>query len=572
MNRQTTQLSREEQAKIEVGHTAIRPVTAWLLTTAFLFVIAAVPLIQQASDVRGYLAGRRASIWPQCYDFFRQLPSTLFPPIRTHSGIVSRVFKANRRVLREIHSYEDTLEDESLVGKILRQPAQYVLARWLGAGNKQAYCGRGHWLFYRPDIDYLIGPGFLNASWLSHRVASVDEWITPPQPDPCKAIIHFNKQLASRGITLIVMPTPVKPMIQAGNFARAYDDWPVPLRNPSHAQFVKKLEHAGILVFDIAVELANARRANRQSQYLATDSHWRPEAVELTAKCLKTFIDKRVSLSDVTGFSLSTQRVPITHLGDIAAMLKLPAHQTYYPKEQVSIRQILARNNEFWRPDSFADILVLGDSFSNVYSLEALGWGESAGLIEQLSFELQRPLDRIVQNDNGAYATRAILSRELGRGRDRLAGKRVVIYQFACRELTDGDWKIIDLSLGTPPSARFIVPESGTELIVRGLVKAVSPVPRPRTVPYKDHIFSLHIVDIECEKEHIKNGQAIVYMWSMKDNIWTPAARYRLGDSITVRLKAWADVAYQFEGINRSETDDDSLLLQEPCWGAACPP
>ena len=34
---------------------------------------------------------------------------------------------------------------------------------------------------------------------------------------------------------------------------------------------------------------------------------------------------------------------------------------------------------------------------------------------------------------------------EIAAGNDRLAGKRVVIWQFAARELAFGDWKISDL-------------------------------------------------------------------------------------------------------------------------------
>jgi alginate O-acetyltransferase complex protein AlgJ len=60
-------------------------------------------------------------------------------------------------------------------------------------------------------------------------------------------------------------------------------------------------------------------------------------------------------------------------------------------------------------------------------------------LVEQLSYVLRRPIDRIVQNDDGAFATRAMLSQS---GSDRLGGKRVVIYQFAARELAFGDWRL----------------------------------------------------------------------------------------------------------------------------------
>jgi alginate O-acetyltransferase complex protein AlgJ len=52
----------------------------------------------------------------------------------------------------------------------------------------------------------------------------------------------------------------------------------------------------------------------------------------------------------------------------------------------------------------------------------------------------------IAQNDSGAFATRQALARELSAGEDRLQGKRVVIWEFASRELSVGDWKPIDWS------------------------------------------------------------------------------------------------------------------------------
>jgi len=38
-----------------------------------------------------------------------------------------------------------------------------------------------------------------------------------------------------------------------------------------------------------------------------------------------------------------------------------------------------------------------------------------------------------------------MLAREMGGGVDRLAGKRVVVWQFAARELSAGDWRVIPL-------------------------------------------------------------------------------------------------------------------------------
>ena len=71
-----------------------------------------------------------------------------------------------------------------------------------------------------------------------------------------------------------------------------------------------------------------------------------------------------------------------------------------------------SRTDRSWRSSRDADVLLLGDSFSNIYSLESMGWGTSAGFAEQLSYSLRRPVDRLVQNDQGAFATRPVLQRD----------------------------------------------------------------------------------------------------------------------------------------------------------------
>lgn len=549
----------------EVGRTTIRPVVARLLTFVFLAGIAVVPVTQQVADIRAFLAGKRAAALPACYDIFRKPPGVGAALVRHDLSLYWRIVMANRSLLRTMHAYEDRLENDSIIGGWVRAPTQLLLARWLGAGNEQVYCGRRPWLFYRPEIEGLTGPGFLEPRQLARRIAGASEWRSPPQPDPVKAILHFQDQLARRGIALIVMPAPSKPMIHPEQFVRAYAGWPVPLANASYPRFVAELRQAGVPVFDISQELAERKKTG--PQYLAADTHWRPEAMEHVARRLALFIAKNTPLPPAPDPGFTSRPASARHHGDLALMLKLPAGQAAFPPETAALRQVLAPGGNYWRPQESADVLVLGDSFCNIYSLDALGWGESAGLVEQLSLELKRPLDRIALNDQGACATRQALSRELGRGRDRLAGKRLVIYQFAARELTEGDWKLTDLSLGQAPAARFLVPPAGSVWTARGVVQDITAAPRPGAVPYKDHVLTLRLVEVECGAAGMTNGQAVIYLQSMRNNAWTPAARLRPGDALTVRLRAWADVAARYDGINRTELDDPELQLQEPCWG-----
>lgn len=558
---------REEMARREVGHTSIRPSLSRGLIVFFLIVILLVPLVQHIAEFRAYSAGERRSLLPQVYDLFSLLPAAMKASGDSgSSGVVSRVFTVNRHLLKEMKGFEEVLDDQSVIGKWIRPRIQYLLTG-LGAGNEKAYCGVRPWLFYRPGVDYLSGPPFLNPTQLQKRAAGGDEWAAPVEPDPQVAILHLKQQLARRGIALIIVPTPIKAMIYPEKLSRRYDGRQTELQNPSYERFKKEMEREGVLVFDAAPVLIGVKAKGSQAQYLATDTHWRPEAVELTSESLTDFIREHVPLPPLPPSGYRSEKTAITQHGDLAVMLGMPVNQQIFPQETVSIRKILEAGGEPWQPQETADVLVLGDSFSNIYSLGAMGWGEGGGFIEQLSYALQRPLDRITRNDNASYATREFLAAEMAKGRDRLAGKRLVIYQFAVRELAVGNWKRIDLKPGTPPQVKYLSLPPGGEKIVRGRVEAVSAVPRPGTVAYKDHVMAIHLTDLEADGHPLAGTAAMVYMRSMTDNTWTAAAQYRPGERVTLRLIAWSDVAPKYEGINRSELDDPALQLAEPSWG-----
>ena len=559
---------REEMARREVGHTLIRPALSLGLIVFFLLVILSVPLVQHVAEFSDYTAGERRSPLPQAYDVFSLLPAALtLSGDSGSSGVLSHVFNVNRRLLKEMKGFEEALDDQSVIGKWIRPKIQYVLTAGLGAGNEKAYCGERPWLFYRPGVDYLAGPPFLDPDRLQKRAAGVSEWETPLEPDPRAAILHLKQQLTQRGIALIIVPTPIKAMIHPEKLSPRYDGRQTALQNPSFERFKEEMEREGVPVFDAAPALMRAKAQGGQVQYLATDTHWRPEAVELSAERLKELIRERVPLPPLPPAGYRAERSGITQLGDLAVMLGLPGNQRIFPAETVTIRRIFGPGGEPWQPQKTADVLVLGDSFSNIYSLGAMGWGEGGGFIEQLSYVLQRPLDRITRNDDGAYATREMLAGELAKGRDRLTGKRLVIYQFAIRELAVGNWKRIDLKPGTAPQVKYLTLPPGSERTVRGRIEAVSAVPRPGSVAYKDHVMAIHLTDLEADGRPLAETEAMVYMRSMADNVLTPAARYRPGESVTLRLMAWSDVAERVEGINRSELDDPALQLVEPCWG-----
>jgi alginate O-acetyltransferase complex protein AlgJ len=420
-------LDREAIAQIEVGHTDVTPRTARLLAGVFLGLLAGV-----------CAGGAAAGPWARLSDIpadARQRVNSIGASSTWH-----RIVAANRAVLQGIERFEDALEDESRVAGAIRPTAQLTLSAWLGAGNDRTFVGREGWLFYQPDVAHLTGSGFLDPAVQRRRRNSASEWAAMPATDPRPALLAFARELGAPGITLIVVPTPLKPALEPERLAVGASDEALPIENPSSRQFIEDLRSAGVLVFDPADVLVEAKRMTGTTQYLATDTHWRPEAMELVAERLVEFIRMHVQLPEER-VSYRVAGAEIQNLGDLGAMLDLPVWQTRYRRETVSIRRVLQADGTPWRPSRNADVLVLGDSFSNIYSLASMGWGDSAGLVEHLSAALQRPVDRIVQNDAGAYATRELLRQA---GDERLSGKRVVIYQFATRELSFGDWKVFE--------------------------------------------------------------------------------------------------------------------------------
>jgi hypothetical protein len=194
---------------------------------------------------------------PQAVSIFGAAPLAAAQKVDSTQSWFRRLIARNARLLDLMGAYEDTLEDESLQRGLLLGPAQTLLVRPLGAGNEKAYIGHDGWLFYRPDVDYVTNAGFLDRRILTERrLAQI-------QPDPRKAIGAFAEQLKARDIQLVIVPTPVKPMIHPDKLSGRYDQSGALLQNPSYARFVTDIKNCGVLVFDPSTVLRDMRTQGR---------------------------------------------------------------------------------------------------------------------------------------------------------------------------------------------------------------------------------------------------------------------------------------------------------------------
>jgi alginate O-acetyltransferase complex protein AlgJ len=521
--------TREAQAKAEIGVTAISRRAAIGVMIAFLITIVAVPLIDQ------FKGGWR--IWP--------------------------VLASPQPLRQRLHAFETTLDDQSTVSRAIRPAVRSVLLRVGNTGVEKVYTGRDGWLFYEPDIQYVTSREFLQHTTDPSEAARSRRDESPRHHDSIASIVDFKKQLAARNIELIIVPIPVKPMVQPEKL------WPgaiAPMQNASFALFKEELEMRGIPVFDLTATLAQAARKG-SPQYLAQDTHWRPEAMEQAAEALAEFVKKHVELPQSLGMEFGRSESKIRAQGDLANMLESQAA----PLELVTIHPIHQPDGQLWTPHTDAAILWLGDSFSNIYSAEPMGWGAAAGFAEQFSFFLSRPIDAIRRNDDGAFATRQMLADELARGHDRLARKKVVIWEFAARELAFGDWKPIEMKLVEHPARHFLVPPAGQTWTIQGTITGKGAAPRPGNVAYRDHILAVQLAHVAVKDHPIPIGQAIVYLRSMTDGKLTPVAALQIGQRVKLKVRDWSEVSRRYEFMNRSDLPQVELRSEPACWGELLP-
>lgn len=537
-------LSREAFARKEIGNTKVSKGMSLIISGIFLFTIFLVPFIQHGILQKG------------------QGPAVTVEKGGAHVGIFQLIKAVNVSVLKAIHDLESELEEESFLRAFFLPPLQSFFYNVLGEGNEKVVAGKEGWLFYRPGVDSVTGAPFLDKEYQQMRLEGHEQWESPVQPDPVKAISQFKKQLAVRGIDLLVVPVPVKPSIQPEKltngpftFAPSNRDW---------QQFLKRMDEEGVAVVDLTGLLRSYSKENG-SAFLTTDTHWLPGAMDQVARFLADKI--RVRFPDMTEqeeFLLLQQSMSAE--GDIAKMLVTDSGREQF-FESVNVEQVVNANNELWQPVNSSEILLLGDSFTNIYSSPSLGWGQSAGFAEKLSYHLQQSVDLLARNDSGAFVTREMLATELARGRDRLAGKKLVVWEFAARELSVGDWKMIDLILGSPGESSFLMVDAGESMVVEATVASLSKSPKPGSVPYRDNIITLHLVDIKGEDGFMENDQALVYALGMKDNALTEMANLRPGDNVRVRLSSWDDVEGEYGSYRRSPLDDEMMELELPTWG-----
>ena len=383
-------VDREQEARRDLGTTDVSRGVG-LLLTAVLLLFAITPAVVQVAS------GGAATAWRG----------------RAGAGLAAR-----------LHDFELKLEDGSPVRSAFLPWAQWFETAALATGNRKVVVGRDGWLYFVPDLEYLTAPGFLEPRPRPIGGQRAEDVARTSGPQALAALQSLADTVAAKGATLVVLVVPGKAAIELGP----------PAQNPSFGRFAAALEARGATVLDATPVLARARAATARPLYLYTDTHWRPEGLAITAQAVGEALANR--LPAAAPLELRQRPASVERAGNLWHALRLPATAALYEPERVTIQQVLGADGASLRPHPDADLLVMGDSFTNIYGEPTMGWGDSAGLAEQIAFALGRPFDRIAVTGGGPAAP----LRALAQTPERLDGKRVVVFQLVALELLSGDW------------------------------------------------------------------------------------------------------------------------------------
>ncbi len=270
-----------------------------IVAAVFLAVIMAPGLIQTVSELWD---GER----PRVLDVFLQPPTA-----------------------RNLHGYEQALEETSRVVKQLRPPMQYLQWRFLADAGDKAVVGRHGWLFYGPSVRYLI-----------ERQTDAAEG---DSADPLPAIRSFRDQLQARRIRLLVVPVPNKESVYPEMLARRAEGAGVVVCQRTR-RLLDQFEQSGIEYLDLFEVFRRARQEEGRSDprrlYLAQDSHWSPEGARLAAVAVARRVLDGGTVKPGDRAYLE-RLVAVRRHGDLVQMLHVPQIERVLEPENLACLQVV---------------------------------------------------------------------------------------------------------------------------------------------------------------------------------------------------------------------------------------
>ena len=302
---------------------------------------------------------------------------------------------------------------------------------WDGMGDKKVYEGKDGWLFLPSEIRHLAVGEF----W-GDKAANVSKARNPSYADPLPTVIDLHKQLAGLGIELIFMPVPTKASIYGD---KVVDVAPGTRIDAHHQTFYQALTDAGVRVVDLVPKFL-AARSEAENVYCKQDTHWAAKGIDIAATDVAAFIKEQDWYKGLTTASYDARESTIALSGDLRGMLG----DTSLPKAEEKLVTITA-NGQPVEKSKDSPVLILGDSHTLVFGDGGDMHANGAGFPDVLAHKLGIQVDLIGIRGSGVGAARRNLAKDFIRNPTYAGSKKVVVWLFAGRDLTESsdgiDWR-----------------------------------------------------------------------------------------------------------------------------------
>ena len=452
------------------------------------------------------------------------------------------------RIGTGLHNLERGLERSSNIRRWVRSKVRAVLADWMEAGNERVVLRQGA-LVFREDLDYVAGPGFLDPSHLrNRRLERAQSGEAVAFPDPRPAIRRFWKDCREAGVRLVVAPLPSRAMLGDGARDKVWN-------NRDFLKFRQELEAWGVSFFFPFDEIPDSPKP----WFLTADTHWTPGLMDWYAQKLAAFLDtERLDGEHLFRFE---RPVTVSNRGDLAAMLGLAPNSGIFGEQSVMLRPVVNARGGPWRASPDSGILILGDSFANIFSDETMGWGKGAGLAPHLALRLNQALDVVAVNGSAATRTREILAK-----RDHpLAGKRLVLWLFAARDLAFGNWR--PFGLNDHPDGWDDRKDQATkpqtdEIRLLARLETLPRVIDPSGTPYAQAVINLKFAVVEVLDGAYSQNEILARFQVIRDRRLTQAAMLVPGRNYELILTR--EIPEQSRGWTL--IDDTEAYHLDECW------
>ena len=430
--------------------------------------------------------------------------------------------KKNQSLNEHLKSFEKNLET-AFFAETPRKLTQSILSLSpLKEGNRNVRIGKDGWLFLDDAIESLTGQGPF-----------------PFQKDgnsPVDAIKRFADQLDNFGARLILVSIPSKAMIYPEKINHNIKG---PISHPDTQRLVSDLNSLPNLdVLDLTRSLFNLKKDKKL--FLKQDTHWTPEAMEEAAKIIANHIKSMDINIDKVNLN-PKQKEGRKAYGDLVE--KINIWDGAFDQESVIAKPIKANTR-----DRNSEIILLGDSFTNIYSSnEGLGWGNNAGLPEHIASNVGTPIDVISINGGGATEVRKKLAQRRGSSED-MKNKKVVIWAITCRDLFLSQEQCIDRNISWENVSFDKRPlekkPTNNKIIIRAKLIEKPKIPDPNQTTYKDLLYGADYEIIETISGQVpEEGKKIaVVNWAFKNRVLLPSADYEIGSVRNLQLMPFEEM------------------------------